>query len=102
VEYRADAGRGRDCAMRWGLVPMWAKDEKIGNQLINARVETVAEKPAFRAAFKDRRCLIPASGYFEWVRHESRMCDCPAVPSGRTCRPIGSTLRGKAARQRAV
>jgi len=45
---------------------MWAKDEKIGNQLINARVETVAEKPAFRAAFKDRRCLIPASGYFEW------------------------------------
>jgi len=53
-------------AMRWGLIPFWAKDEKIGNQLINARVETVAEKPAFRAAFKERRCLIPASGYFEW------------------------------------
>ena len=52
--------------MRWGLIPFWAKDEKIGNQLINARVETVAGKPAFRAAFKDRRCLIPASGYFEW------------------------------------
>lgn len=52
--------------MRWGLIPFWAKDEKIGNSLINARVETVAEKPAFRSAFKERRCLIPASGYFEW------------------------------------
>jgi putative SOS response-associated peptidase YedK len=52
--------------MRWGLIPFWAKDEKIGNSLINARVETVAEKPAFRAAFKTRRCLIPASGWYEW------------------------------------
>jgi putative SOS response-associated peptidase YedK len=52
--------------MRWGLIPSWAKDEKIGAQCINARVETVAEKPAFRSAFKSRRCLIPASGYFEW------------------------------------
>jgi putative SOS response-associated peptidase YedK len=52
--------------MRWGLIPFWVKDEKIGNSLINARVETVAEKPAFRSAFKDRRCLIPASGYYEW------------------------------------
>jgi putative SOS response-associated peptidase YedK len=53
--------------MRWGLIPSWAKDEKIGAQCINARVETVAEKPAFRSAFKSRRCLIPASGYFEWT-----------------------------------
>jgi putative SOS response-associated peptidase YedK len=52
--------------MRWGLIPFWAKDEKIGNSLINARVETFAEKPAFRSAFKERRCLIPASGYYEW------------------------------------
>ncbi len=52
--------------MRWGLIPSWAKDEKIGAQCINARVETVAEKPAFRSAFKARRCLIPASGYYEW------------------------------------
>jgi putative SOS response-associated peptidase YedK len=52
--------------MRWGMVPFWAKDEKIGNQLINARLETVAEKPAFRSAWKSRRCIVPASGYFEW------------------------------------
>ena len=51
---------------RWGLIPSWAKDERIGSKLINARVETVAQKPSFRAAFKKRRCLVPASGYFEW------------------------------------
>jgi putative SOS response-associated peptidase YedK len=53
-------------ALRWGLVPSWAKDPRIGSRLINARVETVAEKPAFRAAFARRRCLLPADGYFEW------------------------------------
>lgn len=52
--------------MRWGLIPYWAKDEKIGNSLINARIETVASKPAFRAAFKIRRCIVPASGWYEW------------------------------------
>ncbi len=51
---------------RWGLIPSWAKDEKIGNRMINARSETVAEKPAFRAAFAKRRCLIPFSGFYEW------------------------------------
>ena len=52
--------------VRWGLVPSWAKDPSIGNRLINARMETVAEKPAFKRAFARRRCLLPADGYFEW------------------------------------
>ena len=50
----------------WGLVPFWARDTSIGSRMINARVETVAMKPAFRAAFKHRRCLIPADGFYEW------------------------------------
>lgn len=54
--------------MRWGLVPFWAKDIAIGNKLINARSETVAEKPVFRSAFKERRCVIPVSGFFEWQK----------------------------------
>ena len=52
--------------IRWGLVPFWAKDPKIGSRMINARAETVAEKPAFRRAFARRRCLLPADGYYEW------------------------------------
>lgn len=54
--------------MKWGLTPSWAKDPKIGNRMINARSETAAEKPSFRSAFKRRRCLIPADGYYEWVK----------------------------------
>lgn len=52
----------------WGLVPSWAKDKKNSSHLINARMETVQEKPSFRSAFKHRRCLIPANGFFEWER----------------------------------
>ncbi len=52
--------------LRWGLVPSWAKDPTIGSRMINARMETVAEKPAFRRAFAARRCLLPADGYYEW------------------------------------
>jgi putative SOS response-associated peptidase YedK len=52
----------------WGLIPSWAKDPKIGNSLINARAETIAEKPAFRAAFKRRRCLVLADGFYEWKK----------------------------------
>jgi putative SOS response-associated peptidase YedK len=52
--------------VRWGLVPFWAKDVKIGSRMINARAETISEKPAFRRAFAKRRCLLPADGYYEW------------------------------------
>jgi putative SOS response-associated peptidase YedK len=52
--------------VRWGLVPYWAKDPGIGSRMINARAETVAEKPAYRRAFAKRRCLLPADGYYEW------------------------------------
>ena len=58
--------------MRWGLVPFWAKDPSIGNRMINARMETVAEKPAYRQAFARRRCLLPADGFYEWYPTEER------------------------------
>jgi putative SOS response-associated peptidase YedK len=53
---------------RWGLIPSWAKDASIGARTINARSETAASKPSFRAAFRARRCLVPASGYYEWMQ----------------------------------
>ena len=59
-------GKRELALLRWGLIPSWAKDPKIGNSLINARGETVHEKPAFRSAFKARRCLVPADGFYEW------------------------------------
>lgn len=54
--------------LRWGLIPSWAKDASIGAKMINARGETVAEKPAFRAAFERRRCLVPMAGFYEWKK----------------------------------
>jgi len=95
---REEDGERRFALVRWGLIPHWAKEMNTGYSTINARAETVSSKPAFRHAFRYRRCLIPADGFYEWVRHVSRMCDCLAEPSDQTCRPIGSTLRGKAGR----
>lgn len=54
--------------LQWGLIPFWAKDPAIGSRMINARSETLAEKPAFRAAFRKRRCLVLADGFYEWLR----------------------------------
>ena len=62
----AEDGAERPAMLRWGLVPFWAKDPGIGNKLVNARAESIAEKPAFRAAFRKRRCLILADGFYEW------------------------------------
>jgi putative SOS response-associated peptidase YedK len=55
-------------SFKWGLIPSWAKDDSIGNKLINARAETLREKPSFREAFRSRRCIIPASGFYEWQK----------------------------------
>ena len=67
VVRQSDAGRL--CAlMHWGLIPAWATDKRIGYKTFNARGETVKSKPAFRAAYKSRRCLVPADGFFEWQR----------------------------------
>jgi putative SOS response-associated peptidase YedK len=67
VRATADAGQRELVPLKWGLIPSWAKDPKIASSLINARAETVATKPAFRSAFKRRRCLILADGFYEWT-----------------------------------
>ncbi|MFB8790027.1 MAG: SOS response-associated peptidase [Potamolinea sp.] len=58
--------------LHWGLIPSWAKDTKMGAKLINARAETVADKPAFRSAFRKRRCLVVADGFYEWQQQENK------------------------------
>ena len=63
---RKGSGGLEEANLRWGLIPSWAKDPKIGVQCINARAETISEKPSFREAFQKRRCLVPADGFWEW------------------------------------
>ena len=63
---RVDEGKRRLVFLRWGLIPFWADDAKIGYKTINARAETVHKSPAFRAAFRNRRCVIPADSFYEW------------------------------------
>lgn len=71
VAVRLDAGGFRELAtLRWGLIPPWANDPRVANKLITARSETATTKPAFRHAFRARRCIIPASGYYQWRGEE--------------------------------
>jgi putative SOS response-associated peptidase YedK len=67
VSVESGGGRRALVPRRWGLIPSWARDPRIGNRLINARSESAAEKRAFRAAFERRRCLVPADGFYEWA-----------------------------------
>lgn len=68
----AESGARVPRIMHWGLIPSWADGPAIGNRMINARAETAPEKPAFRGAFKSRRCLLPADGFYEWQKLEKR------------------------------
>ncbi|CAM3719271.1 SOS response-associated peptidase [Cohnella lubricantis] len=79
----AGAQRNRLGMLKWGLVPPWADDPKIGNRMINARAETIALRPAYRDAYRSRRCLIPADGFYEWQK----------LDNGKK-RPMRITLRG--------
>ncbi|MBI3818525.1 MAG: SOS response-associated peptidase [Planctomycetes bacterium] len=66
VRFDGALGRSKIVDLKWGLIPRWSKDDKFGSKLINARAETLGEKPSFREAFKKRRCLLPATGFYEW------------------------------------
>lgn len=82
--HAADDGALEPVTMRWGLIPSWAKDAKIASSTINAKAETVATKPAFRSAFKRRRCLIPADGFYEWQKLD---------PAGKQKQPFHVTMK---------
>ena len=79
------SGTGQVEFFHWGLIPSWARDPKIGNRMINARSETLAEKPSFRNAYKHRRCLILADGYYEWKK----------IPGDRLKQPVYIRLKSQ-------
>ena len=72
VVHKSESDKCQFQQLRWGLIPSWAKDSGIGAKLINARAETAAEKPSFRSAFKHRRCLVLADGFYEWQRQQHK------------------------------
>jgi putative SOS response-associated peptidase YedK len=74
---------------RWGLIPPWAKDPSIGNRMINARSETLAEKPSFRTAFRRRRCLVLADGFYEWRKEPGRATKTPMYIRLESGKPFG-------------
>lgn len=69
----SNANPGQLSYYRWGLIPFWAKDKKIGNNMINAKAETVIEKPSFKNSFKRKRCLIPVDGFYEWKKIDDKL-----------------------------
>ena len=81
-------GRQQADFLIWGLVPSWAKDASMGSRMINARGETLAEKPAFRGAYKYKRCLIPADGFYEWKAEPGRKIKTPYVIRMKGGRPF--------------
>ena len=99
VRRARDDGERELAQVRWGLIPFWARDEKIGYKLINARAEGIDAKPSFREAFKrGRRCLIPADGFYEWAKNTK-----PKQPwriSSRTASPSPSRASGSAGTKR--
>ncbi len=82
-------GKNAATFLVWGLIPSWAKDPAIGSRLINARGETLAEKPAFRGAFKYKRCIIPADGFYEWKSQAGTKAKIPHFIRLKTRRPFG-------------
>src|SRR5438128_1258637 len=81
-------GRNRMEEFQWGLVPAWAKDPSIGNKMINARAESLATKPAFRTAFRRRRCIIPADGFYEWRKEADGKTKTPMYVRMKSRKPF--------------
>jgi SOS response associated peptidase (SRAP) len=93
VHYDRRAGERSLDVMRWGLVPYWAKDIKVGFANINAKAEGIEGKPAFREAFQRWRCLVPVDNFYEWVRRGHRQLEGPGSEDSRDCTVVISLCR---------